>query len=316
MKIAIVGWGAMGTLFGALLARGGHEVWMVGRQPATAPALAHGLAVEGLAQFTARPAGATARPQEVPAVDLALVLVKAYHTRGAAETIAGFAAPPGAVLTLQNGAGNVEALAGRLGSPSILAGTTALGATYLGPGRVRQAGAGETLIGRPGGEPDPRCEQIAAAFRGAGIPTRVTDRVEDAIWRKLVVNCAVNAPAALARVPNGALWESAHLAQVVARAAAEAAQVGLAEGRDTPPAALVALARQVCAETAGNYNSMLQDVLAGRRTEIEAINGYVARRAAELGVLAPVNELLAALIAGIEQGYDKQVRGEQHADRG
>lgn len=311
MRTAIVGSGAMGTLFGAYLARGGHQVWMVGRRPPVAAALARdGLRVEGLAQLAAAVAGATADPAQVPEVDLALVLVKAGDTAAAAQAIARFPVPPPTVLTLQNGAGNVEALAERLGAERVLAGTSALGATLLGVGRVRQAGAGETVIGRPGGGPDARLEGIARAFTQAGLPTRVSEHVEQDLWRKLVVNCALNAVGALARVPNGVVGEDPGLARVAEAAAREAAALGQAQGLDTDPEAMVHLVRQVCRQTAGNYNSMLQDVLAGRPTEVGAINGYVAGQAEARGLPAPANRLLADLVRGIEGNYDRQVKGE------
>jgi len=308
MRIAVVGPGAMGTLFGGLLARAGHEVWMLGRRPEMAAALARGgIRVEGLADFAVRVAGATVLPEALPPADLALVTVKAYDTAGAAETVAALAGPPSLVLTLQNGAGNVEALAARLGAERILAGTTAMGATYLGPGRVRLAGAGETVIGYPEGPPDAAAIRLAETFTSAGIPTATSARIREAIWRKLIVNCAINAPAALARVPNGALPEAPGLWAVAMAAAREAAVVGEALGYDTPPAVAEALVREVCRATAPNLNSMLQDVLAGRPTEVGAINGYVAEQAATQGLSAPANGLLADLVRGSEQSYQRRV---------
>ncbi len=310
MRIAIVGPGAMGALFGGFLAQAGHEVWLLARRPETAAAIEEqGITVEGLAGFTAQPAAATHRPERIPAVDLALVLVKSYDTGRAAEAIAAFSQPPAAVLTLQNGAGNAATLAGRLGRARLLAGTTSLGAIALGPGRVRLAGTGDTLVGRPGEPPDEQVQAIAQVFTAAGLPTRPTDRVEEAIWRKLIVNCAINAPAALARVPNGAVFTSDGLAGVASAAAAEAAALGQAQGFITPPGEMIALARQVAAQTAANHNSMLQDVLARRRTEIGAMNRFVADEAPSHGLAAPTNGLLASLIEGLEQSYPVMVLG-------
>jgi 2-dehydropantoate 2-reductase len=308
VNIAIIGCGAMGSLFGAVLARAGHAVAMVDNHPERAQAIAaEGVHVEA-------PGGAfhviisiTTNPATVAAPDYAFVFVKAHQTAAAAETAAAFAGPNTLVVTLQNGLGNVETLSARFGARNVIGGTTAHGATELGRGRIRHAGVGPTIIGERSGGRSERVEELAALLRGAGFETEVTDDLTAAIWSKLVVNCGINAVGALTRLPNGALVEDAEAALVMDGAVQEAAAVAAAKGIALAYPDPVGHTRQVCRATAENVNSMLQDVLRRRRTEVDAINGAVAREGDGVGVATPVNDLLTALVGAIERGYARQI---------
>jgi 2-dehydropantoate 2-reductase len=144
-------------------------------------------------------------------------------------------------------------------------------------------------------------------LRGAGFETDITYDLAAAIWSKLVVNCGINALGALTRLPNGALVEDADVALVMDRAVEEAAAVATTRGIALAYYDPAAHTRQVCRATAENVNSMLQDVLHRRRTEVAAINGAVAREGDEVGVATPVNDLLTALVGAIERGYARQI---------
>jgi len=308
MNIAIIGCGAMGSLFGALLTRGGHAVTMVDNHPERAQAIAaEGIHVEAPGGAFHVIANVTTNPATVPAPDYVFIFVKAYHTAEAAETAAVFAGPGTVLVTLQNGLGNLETLSGRFGAANVVGGTTAHGATELGPGRIRHAGVGPTIIGEASGRRTERITEFAGMLRGAGFETEVTDDLASAIWSKLVVNCGINAVGALTRLPNGALAEDADAALVMRGAAQEAAAVATAKGIALAYCDAVEHTRQVCRATAQNVNSMLQDVLRRRRTEVDAINGAVAREGDEVGVATPVNDLLTALVGAIGRGYARGI---------
>ncbi|UCH34297.1 MAG: 2-dehydropantoate 2-reductase [Armatimonadota bacterium] len=308
--IAIVGCGAMGALFGALLARVGHAVWTLDSRPECVSAVAaHGIVVEGAGGSFRVAANATTDPAEVSAPDFIFIFVKAYDTAAAAEAAAAFAGPETPVVTLQNGLGNVETLAARFGTERVIGGTTAHGATEVAPGRVRHAGIGPTIIGESPGARSARLEALAEVLRGAGIETETTADLDSAIWSKVVVNCGINAVGALTRLPNGALADDPGAAQVLRAAVEEAAAVAAAGGVTLAHDDPAAHTREVCRATAENLNSMLQDVLRRRRTEVDAINGAVARAGAAVGVATPVNAALAALVGAVERTYDRHITG-------
>jgi len=312
MDFAIIGCGAMGSLFGALLARAGHAVWMIDNNPERARSLAQeGVAVEGASGSFRTRVNATVDTAEAPHPEFlfVFVFVKAYDTSAAAETAARVAGPRTAFVTLQNGLGNVETLAGRFGAERVIGGTTAHGATEIGPGRIRHAGAGATIIGEANGERSARVKALAAALRAAGIEVTITDDLDSVVWSKLVVNCGINALGAVTRLPNGLLAQDEGAAVVMRAAVAEAAAVSRAKGIALAYPDPIAHTQEVCRATAKNINSMLQDVLRGRRTEVEAINGAVAREGQRLGVATPVNAALAGLVGAVERGYGQQVRG-------
>lgn len=304
MKIAIVGPGAIGCLFAGLLSRAGQEVWLIDHDASRARQLARrGIHVSGLSGEFHASVRATAEPKEVSGAELSLIAVKAYHTSEAALAAQSALSPTGAALTLQNGLGNVETLQQALGAERVLGGSTAQGATLISQGQVHHAGLGPTIIGEPGGTISERLLAIKTAFVGAGIQTELTADLPSVLWEKLVVNAGINPVATLAQVRNGGIMESAHLRLALRLAVTEAAQVAGRLGIRLAHQDVVAHTEEVCQRTANNINSMLQDVRRQRRTEVEAINGAVARHGAAQGLPTPTNALLSALIHGIEETY-------------
>jgi len=285
MDIAVVGAGSLGSLLGGLLARE-HRVTLVGREPHVTAVRRDGLTVSGVESFRVEPAARTDPPD---AADLAVVAVKAYDTEAVAAQIAG--CDFGAVLSVQNGMGNEATLADAVGCP-VLAGTCTYGARLTDPGAVRFTGRGEVVLGpREGGRSD-TADEVGGAFDAAGVETTVAADMPTRLWEKLAVNAAINPTTALARVENGALAGDPG-AGVATDAAREVARVARSHGVDLPAERAIALTERVASETAANRSSMLQDIEGGRRTEVEAINGYVVRRAERP---VPVNETLARLV--------------------
>jgi 2-dehydropantoate 2-reductase len=235
---------------------------------------------------------ATTDPDQCRGAEIALVLVKSWQTARAAQQITAFLAPSGVAVTLQNGLGNLETLAAALGPARATLGMTTQGATLLGPGRVREGGRGPIILAE-----DPRLAVLMDRLRAAGFEVRTAADVASLAWGKLIVNAAINALTALLRVPNGELLNRPPALALADEAAREAAAVAVAKGLTLPFPDPVARAREVMGLTAHNQSSMLQDVLRGAPTEVEAINGAVVREARALGLQAPVNETLWRLVA-------------------
>ena len=295
MDVVVFGAGSLGSLVGGLLARE-HDVTLVGRQPHVDAVTGSGLTVTGAVEAAVRPAATV--DGEGLAADLAVVTVKAFDTAAAAEALA--TGEYRAVLSLQNGLGNEETLAGALACP-VLAGTATYGAMLERPGVVRCTGVGEVTLGvRKGGRSELAAE-VGAAFDAAGLRTSVVEDMPRRLWSKLAVNAGINGVTALARVENGAVL--AGEANAVAREAAEeTARVAGAAGVDLPADEAVAAVEAVAEATAANTSSTLQDVEAGRRTEVDALNGAVVERGERHGVATPVNRTIAGLLRAWERG--------------
>jgi 2-dehydropantoate 2-reductase len=303
MRIAVLGPGALGCLLTALLSQAGEEVFLVDYRPERVALLRregiHLETLEGERRLIRVKSGLT---EDAGPCDLAILAVKAHQTRSAAQFLPQLLAPGGLALTLQNGLGNLEALAAVVGRERLLAGVTFLGVTRKAEGKIIYAGPGAMYIGAPpGSQVSPKeVEAILALFRRAGLEAQARDDIQVVLWEKLMINVAINPLTALLRIKNGALLELPGAWELAVAAAAEAQAVARAGGVAVPgdPEAQV---RQVCRATAANRSSMLQDILAGRETEIEALNGQVAARGAALGVPTPVNHLLTRLIKALSQ---------------
>jgi 2-dehydropantoate 2-reductase len=298
VKIAILGPGALGCLLAALLQEAGENVFLVDYRPERVALLRdQGIQLQGLDgrhRVVPVPIGL---PDEAEAADLTVMAVKAPQTRAAALDLLLLQSRGGLALTLQNGLGNLEEMARESGPERLLAGVAFLGVTREGEGRVRHAGAGPIQIGVPAGSQvtPAQAAAVAQVFRRAGLDCQVREDIGAVLWEKLVINVAINPLTALLRVPNGALPELTEAWELALAAAREAQAVARASGvalTGDPEARL----KQVCAATAANRSSMLQDVLAGRPTEIEALNAQVAARGAALGLATPVNRFLTQLL--------------------
>ena len=293
------GAGSLGSLVGGVLARE-HDVTLVGRDPHVTAVREAGLRVEGAFDLTTTPA-ATSDGTGLSG-DVALVTVKAFDTPEAADALA--TGSFDAVCSLQNGMGNEETLAARVDC-EVLAGVATCGAILHDPGVVECTGRGELVVGAANGGASATADRLAASFDDVGFDADAVGDMPRRLWTKLAVNAGINAVTALARVDNGAV-RSGDANELARTAARETARV--ARARDVPVSNREAVARleAVADGTASNVSSMRQDVEAGRRTEVDAINGYVvdaAREArSELDVDAPTNRVLTQLLRACETG--------------
>lgn len=307
MDFLVVGPGAMGCLFASRLKMAGHGVVLLDYLKERAERLSRqGIAVEGVTgNYTVSVPTVTEGITQPP--DVALVCVKSVNTRKAAEKIAPLIGAESRVLTLQNGIGNVEILTEVLGKEKVLGGVTSEGATLLEPGRIRHAGKGQTVVG-PSGSSGGRVEAIVSAFNEAGFETRSAEEIDSLLWAKLIVNVGINALTAITGLKNGRLPRISGTLKVMQDAVEEAVAVARVKGIRLPYPDPVGRVVEVCEATSENIASMLQDVLNRRVTEVAFINGAVVREADSLGVPAPVNRTLTALVEAIQETYDERVQ--------
>ena len=289
MRLAIAGPGAMGCLFAARLCRSGIETTLIDYREGRAQALRESgiILEEGEGRYRASPGVSTEAPE---GQDLIVVMTKAYST-------AALRFPSGVpVLTLQNGLGNAETIAAQVGDERVLVGSTCEAATLIAPGHVRLTGSGVTKIGSWAS-----CDPAAAAevLRGAGFEVETVDAPKQVLWEKAVINAGINPVTALLNVKNGALLELAEARALMRDLVAEAVEAACAEGCrfDSGMAARV---EEVARLTGANVSSMLQDVRAGRRTEIDAISGEILRRAKAASLAAPKTTVVWQLVKCLE----------------
>lgn len=320
MKIVIVGPGALGCLLAASLLRSelsgktSHltpppSIILLDSSAERAALLTRqGLTLEEGDKAFSTAVHATSDPGTIGKADLFLLCVKSGDVPEAISRIAPILTSESLVITFQNGIGHLPhvlpwPLPGR-----VALGVTSQGATMIGPGRVRHAGHGPTLIGFP----DPvdrdntkhqaKLHEIADFFTVAGLATEVVGDILDRVWGKLFINTGINALTAIHNCANGQLLSIPTAQEMMAGAVQEAVAVARAKGI-TILGDPVARTREVCRATATNISSMLQDVRRKKNTEIRAINGAVVAEAHTLGIAAPVNELLVRKVREIENLY-------------
>ncbi|PWH16513.1 MAG: 2-dehydropantoate 2-reductase [Anaerolineae bacterium] len=292
-NILIVGTGALGTLFAARLSAAGNNVTLLGTWPEALTALnQHGarlILAEG-SELRA-PVQATDTPANCSQVDLALVLVKAWQTKRAAQQLAACLPATSVAVTLQNGLGNREILIEALGQTRVILGVCTYGATLLAPGVAQLGGEGLLAL-----EDTPRSREIQTLLQRAGFQVNLVADAEALAWGKVIINAAINPLTALLRVPNGELLQRPAARALMQALAEETAAIAQAHGIQLPFKDPLAAVENVAQRTASNRSSMLQDIQRGAPTEIEAICGAVTRIAQTHGISAPLNWAMWRLI--------------------
>lgn len=303
MKIAIVGAGAMGSVYAGLFASAGHEVWAVDRWREHVEAIrARGLRLEGASGDRTVRLHATTDAREVGPCDLVILATKAMHVAAAAESARPLLKPDTPVLSIQNGLGGPETAAAVLGRERVMVGVVGgFGASIRAPGHAHHNGMELVRLGEFGGPITPRLKAVEELWRGAGFRVKVFDDIGQLVWEKLICNCAYSGPCALAECTTGEVMADPDLARVSAACATEAYAVAKAKGIRLDIADPVAYVRDFGAKIPKARPSVLLDLMAGRRSEIEVINGSIPRVAKELGMPAPVNEAVTALVLAKER---------------
>lgn len=301
MKIAVVGAGGIGSLFGGRLAAAGHCVWLIHRRPEVVDALrAHGLRLDSADRSEHISLNATTDPREAGQVDLVLVLTKSNDTRAAAQGSRDLVGADTLVLTLQNGLGNDTILGQVLGHERVLVGMTYAGAAVVAPGHVRFTAPGATFVGDAAGR-SVRAAGLAHLFTEADLPTTVAGDLLSEVWGKLLINSAMNATCALTGASGTDALRSRAATDMLCSVAIETAAVAAALGVRLPYPDPAARVLQHCRDVADAKPSMLQDVERGRPTEIDAINGAIVGEGDRLGVPTPYNRALLLLVRAREE---------------
>ena len=296
--ILILGTGALATLFAARLASSGCSITMLGTWPEGLSALSRDGArlINADGQEQGFPIRAIHDPKDCRGVRYAIVLVKSWQTERAAHQLEECLADDGLAVTLQNGLGNREILAGRLGNPRVALGAITIGATLLGPGLVKAGGEGKISL-----ETHPAMGPIKEALMSAGFQVETVNNTDSIVWGKLVINAAINPLTALWNVTNGELLERPAARRLMRLLAEEAASVAYAEKVDLPFREPAAAVEDVARRTANNHSSMLQDIQRGAPTEIDAICGAVVRMGKQHHIPAPVNQACWQLVRAISE---------------
>jgi 2-dehydropantoate 2-reductase len=301
MKIAVVGAGAMGSIFGAALARGGHDVTLVDvAAPLVEKINADGVTVVRGDDRTTTTVGATSDPSSVGVADLVVFFVKCYHTASAAEAARPLVGPDTVVASLQNGWGNGDVLAAAYPPEQVVIGVTYNSGLLLEPGVVLHPADQPTLVGAFANGQTARPERLAEALESAGLTTTVATPVRPEIWKKLILNAATLPTASLTGMNAGALAAHADVRELVVETAHEATAVAQALGYPIEADERVDTILSLLERAGPTKGSMLQDFEAGRRTEIDVINGAVVKAAAEREVPVPLNRAFVALVKGWE----------------
>jgi 2-dehydropantoate 2-reductase len=304
MRVCVVGCGAVGALFAANLAQlEDVEVWAFDVWEEHVQAInENGLRLSGAGEVVGR-LRATSDPGEVPACDFGIVATKSMHTVGAVAAVA-HAFTDGSVCSVQNGVGNEEAIAGHV--ERVIRGTTFPAGKVVEPGHVQWDVKGDTTIGpfEPRPAPMEAVARLADACTRAGMPTEAVADARGPQWRKLIFNAATNPIGALTGLTHGRVCEDAALRALVSALVDEGKAVAAAQRieLDEDPETLIDYAARI--DVAYDHKaSMLQDVEAGRATEIDFLNGGVVRFGREHGVPTPLNDAVTALIKGLERSW-------------
>ncbi len=308
LRVAVLGAGAVGCYYGGMLARAGVAVTLIGRATHVEAIRRDGLVIEWSDRRETIRVGASTDVATVRDAQVVLVCVKSPDTDAAARSLAPHLAADAVVASLQNGVDNAERLRAVLPQP-VFAAVVYVGAYMDGPGIVRHTGRGDLVLGtsradaaRP--EIARRLAAVAALFEAAGIACPLSDDIDAALWTKLVINCAFNAVSALGRARYGRMARDAGTRTLMEGTVRESVAVARAAGVALDERKLIDAVWGVADALAQQYSSTAQDILRGKRTEIDALNGLVAARGAALGVDTPINRTLHALVRLREGGDD------------
>jgi 2-dehydropantoate 2-reductase len=294
-KVAVVGAGAVGGYFGGMLARAGAPVVMIGRAAFVRAVEKSGITLDAVEFKESVRVEASTELKDVRGAEIVLFCVKTTDNAATASALVPLLAPGALVVSMQNGVDNAEQIRAASGIAALSA-VVYVAASVPEPGRVKHVGRGDLVVGPR----DPQTERIGALFERAGVGCRISDNIAGELWTKLTWNCALNAVSALGRAKYGQIAASADARKLVEAAVYEVLAVAQAANIHPPgfedPQVALAGSFKIATQMAEALSSTAQDLNRGKRTEIDSLNGYIARRGAELGVSTPINHALFTLV--------------------
>lgn len=302
MKIVIVGAGAIGQIFGIYLGKQNHDILFIEKQQEVVEAIntqgvgfmAYGS--EDPSDITYSPATAVNDPKTVKRCDFVLLAVKSFDTLQAIQSVAHLISEKSPVLSLQTGLGNIEIMEKIVGRDSIIGGFTFMAGTGLSPGIVRHGGSGTTYIGELDGHESDRTRIIKKVLNESGINCSLCHRIIGRLWCKVIVYSAINPLSSILRVKNGQLLDQMESIELMKRLVDEGKKVAEAHAIDLVYPNLYDLLFETCKNTRDNLSSMLQDIINGHRTEIEALNETIIRYGDEKGIQTSTHKTMTELV--------------------
>ena len=308
MRIAVIGIGAMGSVYAGLLASASHDVWGIDVWAEHVDAIrARGLRVEGASGDRTVRLNATTDPDQVGDAELVIIATKADGVAAAAQASARVAKPDAPILTIQNGLGSADVVADTVGRERVLIGVVGgFGASLKGPGHVHHNGWEFVRLGEMAGGLTPRLDTVRGVWESGGFKVQVFEDIHQMVWEKLICNCTYSGSCALTGLTVGQVQASPQAWSVAAACAAEAYHVARAKGIRLAFTDPVAYVRAFGEKIPDARPSMLLDHMAGRRAEIDNINGAIPREGAKVGVATPVNSVVVALLKAKEAGFGQR----------
>jgi 2-dehydropantoate 2-reductase len=300
-RVAVVGAGAVGGYFGGMLGRAGAPVVMIGRAAFVEAVKKNGLSLDTVQFKETIRVEASTELSDAHGAEIVLFCVKTIDNAATSRALAPLLVPGAIVVSMQNGVDNAEQIRAASGIEALSA-VVYVAAAVPEPGHIKHAGRGDLVVGPRNAQ----SEAVAALFGRAGVGCRVADNIEGELWTKLTWNCSLNAVSALGRATYGEIAASTDARKLVETAVYELLAVAKAAGVHPPgfedPQVALAGSFKIATQLAQAYSSTAQDVMRGKRTEIDSLNGYIARRGAELGVPTPVHQALYTLVKLLEAG--------------
>jgi 2-dehydropantoate 2-reductase len=309
-RVAVVGAGAVGGYFGGMLARAGARVTLIGRPAHVDVWRRDGLFVDSINFQESVSVEASTDLAASGDADLVLFSVKSLDTEETARQLARHVKGDALIVSLQNGVDNVERIRSAAALDPIAA-VVYVASSMPAPGRIKHDARGDLLIGDRPGRPGPPREtaiaRVSSWFEAAGVPCRVSPDIDADLWTKLITNAALNAISAVVRAPYGDIVAIPESRETVRQLVEECVAVARADGVSLPDVDFVEMVWRFAEKVARVYSSTAQDLERGKRTEIDALNGFVVRRGARLGVRTPVNQSLLALVKLREAQFERAV---------
>src|SRR3984957_1508881 len=299
MRIAVMGAGAVGCYYGGMLSRAGHQVMLIGRPQHVEAIRQHGLLMDTTDFRAYVPVRASSEVSDIQGASLVLCCIKSNDTENAAAMMAPFVGNDTIVLSLQNGVDNAKRLHEQL-LRTVYPAVVYVAVEMLGPGHLKHHGRGELVVG-----PSAMSAEMLADFSKAGVPVHVSDNVVGELWAKLSFNCAYNAISAITKLPYGILFENEGARDLMRMVVNECLAVAQRESITLPGDSWQGVER-IAATMSGQLSSTAQDLMRGRRSEIDHLNGYIVRRGRSLAIDTPANQTLYHLVKLLEwQGAKK-----------
>jgi len=299
MKIVIMGAGAIGSLYGALLSQN-NDIFLIGRDPHISTIKKHGLKIDGKTKLKLKLNAETSINNVYKPIDLLILTVKSYDTKKAIAQAKPLIDKRTIVLSLQNGLDNIDKIKEVVNPGNIVLGVTTNGALFLEPGAIEHTGKGTTIIGELSGKKTNRINDMANIFNRSKIETSISDNILRDIWIKAIINSSINPLTAFFKCKNGYLLENPILENLTEKICLESTNIAKSKGYNLSYKNMITKTKDVIRNTSNNYSSMLQSHIQGKKSEIEEINGELIDTGNKNNVDTSLNEMLVLSLASLQ----------------